>query len=50
MLNLLDIAPVKDEEILALDDEQWVAFFQVKMTENQTNLANKAQAKKVAPP
>lgn len=46
-LAILDIRPVTDEEILALDDEQWVAFYQSKMIENQTNVTMKERAKKI---
>jgi hypothetical protein len=45
-LSMLDISPVTDEQILAMDDIQWVTFFQEKMAENQRNITAKAIAKK----
>lgn len=45
-LVLLDVTPVKDEEILAMDDEQWVTFFLSKMAEHHSNVATKAKLKK----
>jgi hypothetical protein len=45
-LSTLDISQVTDDFILFLDDEQWVAFFQEKVTENQNNIARKEADKK----
>jgi len=45
-LSTLDISPVTDDFILSLDDEQWVAFFQEKVTENGANIARKEGEKK----